>query len=139
MARGNKLLTAKKIASFLEALVKHGGNISVACDESGLARGMVYQFEREDEEFAAAFREAQRYGLEVLEDEARRRAYSGTLKPVFYQGAECGKINEYSDTLMIFLLKGGMPEKYAERQKLDYNGSINTAIEIYRIPDNERC
>lgn len=114
---GHTLETAEKITAFLEALITHGGNISAACVDSELPRAVVYRMEKEDEEFASAFREAQSHGLKALEDEARRRAFAGTDKPVFYQGEQCGSVREYSDTLMIFLLKGGMPEKYQERIK----------------------
>ena len=113
--KADKKLTPEKVAEFLDLLVMHGGNISAACEATDVPRRMIYEFESNDQEFATAFREAQRHGLEVLEDEARRRAFRGTTKPVFYQGIECGEIQEYSDTLMIFLLKGGMPEKYRER------------------------
>lgn len=117
------LWTPEKIPLFLEALIEHGGNISEACLRSGMARSTVYKLESEDVQFKAAFREAQRHGLEVLEDEARRRAFSGTYKPIFHQGKQCGAIKEYSDTLMIFLLKGGMPEKYRENLKVDNTSS----------------
>jgi hypothetical protein len=47
-----------------------------------------------------------------LEDEAVRRAYEGWLKPVFYQGRQCGAVRRYSDKLLMFLLKGWRPERY---------------------------
>jgi hypothetical protein len=33
---------------------------------------------------------------------------------VYYQGAQCGTIREYSDTLLIFLLKAKRPEEFRE-------------------------
>jgi hypothetical protein len=51
----------------------------------------------------------------VLEDEAVRRAYEGVEKPVCQMGKEVGVIREYSDTMLIFLLKGLRPAKYRER------------------------
>lgn len=116
--------TAKKVALFLDSLISEGGNITEACRISRVARSHVYKMEAGDPGgFGTAFREAQRHGLEVLEDEARRRAFRGTERPVFHKGEECGRVREYSDTLMIFLLKGGMPEKYTERQKHDLTSS----------------
>jgi hypothetical protein len=50
-----------------------------------------------------------------LEQEARRRAHDGVRKPVYQGGKRVGYIQEYSDTLLIFLLKGLRPEKYRER------------------------
>jgi hypothetical protein len=72
-----------------------------------------------DPDFAAAFDEAVKLGTAALEDEAKRRAFEGCDKPIFYQGIQCGTVREYSDTLMIFLLKAHDPEKYAERTKSD--------------------
>jgi hypothetical protein len=47
-----------------------------------------------------------------LEDEAVRRAYEGVERPVFQGGKQVGVVREYSDTLLIFLLKALRPEKY---------------------------
>ena len=37
--------------------------------------------------------------------------------PVYYQGKEVGQIRKFSDTLLIFLLKGARPETYRERHE----------------------
>ena len=55
-------------------------------------------------------------GTDLLEDEAWRRAYSGTERPVFQNGALVGKTREYSDLLMELLLKGRRPEKFRDKQ-----------------------
>lgn len=59
-----------------------------------------------------------------MEAEAFRRGVKGTEKPVFHQGVECGRIREYSDTLLITLLKANRPAKYRE-PKADTNITIN--------------
>ena len=59
-----------------------------------------------DPEYAEAFRDAHQEACDSLRSEARRRAVEGVVKPVYYQGVECGGIREYSDTLLIFLMKG---------------------------------
>lgn len=82
----------------------------------------AYNWREEDPEFAAAWDKAKAIGLDALEDEATRRAFEGTEKPVFHLGSECGTIREYSDTLTIFLLKGGKPEKYRERVSQELTG-----------------
>ena len=119
--KADRKLTTEKVERFLELLVSYGGNITAASEESGVPRGMIYELEGEDPEFAVVFREAQKRGLGVLEDEARRRAFQGVARPVFHKGEECGAVQEYSDTLLIFLLKGGMPEKYKDRSAVDVN------------------
>lgn len=65
---------------------------------------------------------------EQLESEAIRRAYEGVDKPVFYKGKECGAIREFSDTLMMFLLKGMMPAKYRDRTETTLQNPDGTAI-----------
>ena len=49
---------------------------------------------------------------DILEDEVDRRAVEGVEKPVgWHKGKPGGYVREYSDTLLIFLLKGDRPEK----------------------------
>lgn len=101
-----------------------GGNVSRACQAVDIDRTTPYTWRDEDEEFASAWEKAKQWGAEALEDEARRRAYEGTDKPVFYLGGQVGTIREYSDTLAIFLLKGAMPEKYRDNTKIEHSGSL---------------
>ena len=54
----------------------------------------------------------------MLEDEAKRRAYEGVKKPVYQGGKRVGYVQEYSDTLLIFLLKGTNKAKYGDRTTL---------------------
>ncbi|MHC5536960.1 hypothetical protein ACYOEI_01645 [Singulisphaera rosea] len=52
--------------------------------------------------------------MDTLESEARRRALDGVEKPVFYRGQKCGAIREYSDALLMFLMKAARPERFRE-------------------------
>ncbi len=77
----------------------------------------------EGEAYREAFEEAQEMACDAFEYEARRRAIEGVKRFKFHNGKpiidpETGQPYfeyEYSDTLLIFLLKGAMPEKYRER------------------------
>ena len=42
-------------------------------------------------------------------------------RQVGIKGQAGGTVREYSDTLLIFLLKGMKPEKYRERYQVDHN------------------
>lgn len=106
--------TSEKEAAFFTAIADTC-NISRACKAVGIARQTAYNRYEEDPEFAKAWDKALKIGVEGLEDEAHRRAFDGTDKPVFHSGEKCGTIKEYSDTLAIFLLKAHKPEKYRER------------------------
>ena len=117
-------VTPEKKAAFCAALATSGGNVSRACEAIEITRMTAYRWRQEDQDFAASWDEAKAIGLDALEDEVLRRAYEGVAEPVFYQGDECGTIRKYSDTLAIFLLKGGKPEKYADRSKTELSGSL---------------
>lgn len=101
-------------ARFLESYARRGVLIRAA-EEAGITRTTIRDWLKKDPDFAEKFAAAKEEATERLLAEARRRAEEGTTKPVFYQGVECGQIREYSDTLLIFLLKGLMPETFRER------------------------
>jgi hypothetical protein len=96
------------LVKFIAELEKHG-NVSHALKAAHLARGWAYKKRAEDAEFTQAFEDARRCGLEVLKDEAHRRAYEGVEEPVFYQGEVAAHVRKYSDTLLMFLVKQADP------------------------------
>lgn len=51
----------------------------------------------------------------MLEDEAVRRGHEGVRKAIRYKGKIVGYETEFSDTLLMFQIKAGNPEKYRER------------------------
>ena len=99
---------------FLE-LYEQVGSISKTCDMLGMVRRTVYHWKDSDPEFLANFEEADRKALSLLEDEAMRRAMYGVQKPVYQGGKLAGFVTEYSDTLLVVLLKARAPSKYKER------------------------
>jgi len=109
--------TIKKDDVFFEAL-SQGQPVRVALDASGYKRRTVYGWRSADEAFRDRWEDVIHAAIETMEAEADRRGVEGVLKPVFYQGKECGQIREYSDTLLIFRLKALHPEKYRERAEL---------------------
>lgn len=100
------------VSAFLET-----ANVSRACKIAKIGRQTHYDWLSSDPEYAVAFREAEEHAADILEEEARRRAVEGVEEPTgWYQGSPGGYVRRYSDTLLIFLLKGARPEKYADRQ-----------------------
>ncbi len=72
--------------------------------------------------------------IDVLEDEAHRRAVEGWDEPAgWYKGEAGGVVRRYSDTLLIFKLKGELPQKYAERVQL--SGGLAT-LNMDALPDD---
>lgn len=108
-------------AAFLEAL-EGTASVTKACELSKLSRRTAYNWRDADELFAEAWDKAVERGTDALEDEAIRRAYHGTDKPVFQGGELVGHIREYSDTLLIFMLKARRPDKFKDRQTHEHIG-----------------
>lgn len=84
----------------------------------------------EDPDFAAAWDEALASSLDDAEGELYRRAVKGTLKPVYQGGAKVGSIREYSDTLLIFLLKSHKPSVYRETTRNEHTGKDGEPIKM---------
>ncbi|OJU90986.1 MAG: terminase [Burkholderiales bacterium 66-5] len=116
------MLTPEKLAAFCAALSEAGGSVTRACRAVGISRQTAYEWRSNSPEFAKAWEVAKAQGMDALEDEATRRAFEGFDKPVTFQGEVRDTVREYSDTLLIFLLKGGKPEKYRERAEISGPG-----------------
>lgn len=101
-------------ARFLE-LFANTGSISKTCDLLGMVRRTFYHWKANDLEFKKKFEEVDEMCLGMLEDEAHRRAVLGVDKPVYQGGKMVGYVREYSDTMLIVLLKARAPHKYKER------------------------
>lgn len=111
--------TGKKISktptqreSFIEALSR-SANIRASAAAAGISRDTAYRWKREDPEFSAAWDTALEDAIDTLEEEAWRRATA---------------IEEPSDTLLIFLLKGNRKEKYRERHDVKTSGSVQVNL-----------
>jgi transposase-like protein len=114
---------------FLDAL-SECGNISRAAKLAGIPRRTLYNWRDEDEEFQRLWDKAAAYGTDALEDEAIRRAYEGVEKPVYYQGAVCGSVQEYSDSLLALLLKARKPDRFRENSTVKIGGDGEFPIKI---------
>lgn len=129
-------LTPERKAAFCAALASSGGNVARACEAVDISRMTAYTWRDDDPEFAADWDRAKEMGLDALEDEATRRAFEGVDKPIVYQGEITNTMKEYSDTLLVFLLKGGKPDKYRERTSAEISGPDGGPVQI---SDTERA
>jgi hypothetical protein len=136
MANRTKLTEEKK-AKFLDAL-KSTASVSSAAKAIGVSRTAIYELRKNDPVFAADFEAAGALATQRLEDEAIRRAFHGVRKPVYYQGEKVDELVEYSDTLLIFLLKGRDPERFAERAKVEHSGRIHQTVTHRAVSETDR-
>jgi hypothetical protein len=130
--------------AFLAALAGHG-NKTAAAKHARVARSTLYAARDTDPRFKAAWDEALDEAADVLEREAVRRATEGTVRKKFTAkgkpiidpatGEQYVEL-EYSDTLLIFLLKGARPEKYRERHQVSHDGQVGQVH--FFLPDNGR-
>lgn len=106
------------------------GNITQAAKLAKVNRCQHYKWMEEDPAYAVRFDEAHEAACDALEQEARRRATKGVNEPVFHKGAKVATVKKYSDTLLIFLMKGAMPEKYRERVDNTHSGHLQHTARI---------
>lgn len=132
MRQTYKNLQPKKRA-FLLAYIDTGGRITESSKRVKITRQMHYDWLEDDIEYAKAFEQAKDEAAATLEDEAVRRAVDGTTKPIFYQGEKCGEVQEYSDSLMMFLLKGLRPDKYRERSAIEHTGPGGGPVTVREV------
>ena len=119
------LVDSIKKGAFLAAYAE-AGNIARAAIAAGCTRAAHYKW-LDEADYRKQFDDAQEEAADRLEEEARRRAVEGVRRLKFHSGEavldpETGKPyveHEYSDALLIFLLKGLRPEKFAQRIKTD--------------------
>ncbi len=110
---------------FLTALAQTG-NFSAACRASTITRREVNHLRQANAEFELAFHEAMDEAADLLEAEAWRRALEGVAEPVMKGGkpvldsstGEAIMVLRRSDALLVMLLRGSKPGKFALRPTL---------------------
>lgn len=114
---------------YLDALADSGVR-STAAKAVGLNPVTIYRRSQSDPEFAAVEAEAMELAADKLEEEARRRALEGVTNIKYTKDGESYEETRFSDTLMVFLLKGARPDKFADRQKSELSGPGGRAIDM---------
>jgi hypothetical protein len=84
-------------------------NVSEACRAAGIGRQSAYDWRRDDEQFAAAWSEAEETAADSLEKVAWGRATT-----------------DKSDRMLEILLKAHRPEKFVERRQISGEVTIAT-------------
>jgi hypothetical protein len=121
LARQKSFLAAyQELASVTEAAIR-----------AKIRRKTHYEWLAEDPTYRPRFEQVQEEATQALEDEAVRRAVAGIERKLFHQGRlirSNGKVQtetEFSDMLLLALLKKFAPDKYRERTTTEHTGSID--------------
>jgi len=96
------------------------GIISDACkavvvNGQALDRNLPNTWAKEHPEFEERYAAAREEVNDQIEKEIYRRAVLGWDEPVFQGGKKVGIIHKYDSTLLIFLAKANMPNKYRDK------------------------
>lgn len=118
----------EKQAAFLSSFEKFA-NISQACKASRVPRRTLYDWVRTDAVFKVSYDISKDIAIDMLEDEARRRAFIGVKEPVYQGGKKVGTVTKYSDTLLIFLLKCLKGDVYRDVNRVEHTGDKGGPIE----------
>ncbi len=114
--------------SFFSGYIKIG-TITGAAREAGIDPTYHYKWLETDPEYPAKFKIAHQTASELLVEEGRRRAYQGVEEPTgWYRGEPGGFVKRYSDSLLIFLIKGAFPDIYKDRH--EHTGKDGGPIEV---------
>jgi hypothetical protein len=130
----------KRVRDWRPAFLHHlgaWGNVSRAAKKAKIARKTAYAAREKDPQFKSEWDDALKTACDGMEEEARRRAVEGSKKPIYFNGKVVGHARDYSDVLLIFLLKAHHPEKYRENMRnenwnIDPKDWTDAQIEAYR-------
>lgn len=87
-----------------------------------VSKALVDRRYQQDVEFQEAVSDAMDKWADTLEEEAFRRAVTGTEKGVYYQGELVANEKQYSDTLLGKMLEAHRKERYGKEVKVTGNG-----------------
>lgn len=122
--------------AFLKALAITG-NVTESANKAKIDPSTAHHARKRSKGFSQKWKSAMRKAADALEAEARRRAVDGLVRFKFDKKGEPIKHPktgepyfelEYSDTLLIFLMKGNNPAKFRERHEVKHKGGVQLQL-----------
>lgn len=117
-----------RIKAFL-SVYSESGNVSKAAEAAGISRYCHYRRLKSDPVYQQLFEAAEEQAGDVLVAEAWRRAVEGVQKPVYQGGQLVGLVQEYSDGVLLAMLKAFKPKKFNPPAKSEVSGPDGAPIE----------
>ncbi len=114
--------------AFIE-LLRATGNVTLAAQHAGQSRNQVHDVRQRSKRFAAQWDDALEEATDLLEAEARRRAFTGIDKPMFFKGEVVGSTKKYSDRLLMFLLEAYNPQEFRDGVKVEHPGATDVGVD----------
>ena len=133
---GRSKRTSTREGQFLAALAA-GWSVTKAAEAIGIARRTAYDWRDTGADFAKLWDDAVEAGTDLMEDEAVRRAVEGVPRPVFYQGKVVGSMQEYSDYLLIRMLRAGARRSTATASRAPSATAVRV-VEVTSSPTSPR-
>ena len=121
-AEDNKLISQKiadiKKFKFLQVF-SQSCNVQAAARAVGWSHSTPYRHQKNDPDFAAAWKEAEVIALGNVKATAFDMAINGSPEAVYHMGEQCGIRVRRHDSMVQFLLKKLEPETYGD--KIDHS------------------
>lgn len=117
------------IEAYLECGIIRDACLAVTVGGKALNRNRPGEWARDDPEFRERYIAAREEVNDKIEKEIYRRAVLGWDEPVYQGGKQVGVIHKYDSTLLIFLAKANMPDRYRDKfEGVNLGGVLNLAI-----------
>ena len=117
-------------------LLRETGLWADSAAKVGTTKRQVLKFYDESPEFAHAVDDALELSSDALEKEARRRAVEGYTKGIYYQGAEVGQEQVYSDALLVKFLEAKNPKEFGRKQEITGKGGQPFTVTVKRFTED---
>lgn len=115
--------------TFLAAFAELGV-VTQSAERAGIDRRRHTEWLETDAAYRQAFADASEKATDLLEGEARRRAFEGWDEPVYQKGEMVGVIRRYSDRLLEILLRARRPAEFREKTEVQLAGAGGKPLTI---------
>ena len=112
--------------AFLAAFARMGV-VTAAAKVAGVDRARHYGWLLRFPSYVRRFADAGEQAADSIEVEITRRGLLGWDEPVFYRGAEVGRIRKYDSVLLLALARARRPAVWGASQKLELSGSLTVS------------